>query len=118
MLYYHVFYTIYFKEVKGIYLTVYCYYFREYLIDLVGNPGSLREPDSLLNGPSSISISSPLRFPRLKASEPAIDFGTLAKQYFSDTQALNLVFDEPSPGISQFHTLTLNTKNLHRSMFM
>ncbi|KAK9723860.1 hypothetical protein RND81_05G030700 [Saponaria officinalis] len=69
---------------------------REYLVDLVGLPGCLCEPDSLLNGPSSISISSPLRFPR--SVEPAIDFRSLAKQYFSDCQSLNLVFDGPSTG--------------------
>lgn len=71
---------------------------KEYLVDLVGQPGCLCEPDSLLNGPSSILISSPLRFPRLKPVEPTIDFRTLAKQYFSDCQSLNLVFDEASSG--------------------
>ncbi|XP_039039786.1 serine/threonine-protein kinase CTR1-like isoform X2 [Hibiscus syriacus] len=65
---------------------------REYLVDLIGNPGYLCEPDSLLNGPSSISIPSPLRFPCLKPA-PATDFRSLAKQYFSDCESLNLVFD-------------------------
>ncbi|KAK4432529.1 Serine/threonine-protein kinase CTR1 [Sesamum alatum] len=67
---------------------------REYLIDLIGKPGCLCEPDSLLNGPSTISISSPLRFPRLKQVEPTTDFRLLAKQYFSDFQSLNLIFDD------------------------
>ncbi|KAL0316137.1 UNVERIFIED_CONTAM: Serine/threonine-protein kinase CTR1 [Sesamum radiatum] len=67
---------------------------REYFIDLIGKPGCLCEPDSLLNGPSTISISSPLRFPRLKQVEPTIDFRLLAKQYFSDFQSLNLIFDD------------------------
>ncbi|XP_057534330.1 serine/threonine-protein kinase CTR1-like [Amaranthus tricolor] len=71
---------------------------REYLVDLVGKPGCLCEPDSLLNGPSSISICSPLRFPQFRSVEPAIDFSSLAKQYFSDCQSLNLVFDRPSTG--------------------
>ncbi|CAK9320144.1 unnamed protein product [Citrullus colocynthis] len=71
---------------------------REYLIDLIGKPGCLCEPDSLLNGPSSISISSPLRFPRLKPIESTIDFRSLAKQYFLDSQSLNIVFDEASSG--------------------
>lgn len=79
---------------------VYFYYCREYLVDLIGKPGCLCEPDSVLNGPSSISISSPLRFPRLKPVEPTIDFRSLAKQYFLDNQSLNLVFDEASTGIS------------------
>ncbi|XP_044492468.1 serine/threonine-protein kinase CTR1 [Mangifera indica] len=67
---------------------------REYLVDLIGKPGQLFEPDSLLNGPSSITIASPLRFPRLKSAEPTMDFKLLAKQYFSDCQSLNLVFDD------------------------
>ncbi|PPS05463.1 hypothetical protein GOBAR_AA15198 [Gossypium barbadense] len=66
---------------------------REYLVDLIGNPGYLCDPDSLLNGPSSISISSPLHFPRLKPAVAATDFRSLAKQYFSDHESLNLVFD-------------------------
>ncbi|KAG2403068.1 Serine/threonine-protein kinase [Vigna angularis] len=69
---------------------------REYLVDLIGKPGHLSEPDSLLNGPSSISFSSPLRFPRLKPAEPTIDFRSLAKQYFSDCLSLELVFDNSS----------------------
>ncbi|XVF76276.1 hypothetical protein PTKIN_Ptkin13bG0253200 [Pterospermum kingtungense] len=71
---------------------------REYLVDLIGNPGYLCEPNSLLNGPSSISISSPLRFPRLKPAVPAIDFRSLAKQYFSDCESVNLVFDDAPAG--------------------
>ncbi|GMH09904.1 hypothetical protein Nepgr_011745 [Nepenthes gracilis] len=71
---------------------------REYLVDLIGNPGCLSEPDSLLNGPSSISISSPLRFPQFRPVEPAIDFRSLAKQYFSDCQTLNIVFEDASTG--------------------
>ncbi|ESW17250.1 hypothetical protein PHAVU_007G223500 [Phaseolus vulgaris] len=69
---------------------------REYLVDLIGKPGHLSEPDSLLNGPTSISFSSPLRFPRLKPAEPTIDFRSLAKQYFSDCLSLELVFDNSS----------------------
>lgn len=72
---------------------------REYLVDLIGKPGHLCEPSSLLNGPLSISISSPLRFPRLKPSDTTIDFRSLAKQYFVDCQMLNLVFDDPSTGL-------------------
>ncbi|KAK4392100.1 Serine/threonine-protein kinase CTR1 [Sesamum angolense] len=71
-----------------------CNHLGEYFIDLIGKPGCLCEPDSLLNGPSTISISSPLRFPRLKQVEPTIDFRLLAKQYFSDFQSLNLIFDD------------------------
>ncbi|XWS55956.1 hypothetical protein CRYUN_Cryun09bG0044400 [Craigia yunnanensis] len=71
---------------------------REYLADLIGNPGYLCEPDSLLNGPSSISISSPLRFPHLKPAVPAIDFRSLAKQYFLDCESVNLVFDDAPAG--------------------
>ncbi|KAJ4908852.1 Serine/threonine-protein kinase CTR1 [Raphanus sativus] len=78
---------------------------REYLVDLVGKPGHLWEPDSLLNGPSTISISSPLRFPRPRPVEPAVDYRSLAKHYFTDSQSLNLVFDPASDdmGFSMFH---------------
>ncbi|KAK2981503.1 hypothetical protein RJ640_030965 [Escallonia rubra] len=72
---------------------------REFHVDLIGKPGCLCEPDSLLNGPSSISISSPLRFPRFRQVEPTIDFRSLAKQYFSDCQSLNIVFVDSSTGI-------------------
>ncbi|GAB4833479.1 copper transport protein ctr1 [Ancistrocladus abbreviatus] len=72
---------------------------REYLVDLIEKPGCLYEPNSLLNGPSSISISSPLRFPRFRPVELAIDFSILAKQYFSDCHSLNIVFEEASTGI-------------------
>ncbi|KAL3536156.1 hypothetical protein ACH5RR_004617 [Cinchona calisaya] len=71
---------------------------REYLVDLIGNPGCLCEPDSSLNGPSSISISSPLCLPRFRQVDTTIDFRSLAKQYFSDSQLLNLVFDDSSTG--------------------
>ncbi|XP_076902246.1 serine/threonine-protein kinase CTR1-like [Bidens hawaiensis] len=71
---------------------------KELLVDLVGNPGSLSEPDSLLNGPATISISSPLRFPRFRQVEPVVDFRSLAKQYFTECDSLNLVFETPSSG--------------------
>nr|XP_043631628.1 serine/threonine-protein kinase CTR1-like [Erigeron canadensis] len=71
---------------------------KELFVDLIGNPGCLCEPDSLLNGPSTISISSPLRFPRFRQVEPMVDFRLLAKQYFADCDSLNLVFEDPSSG--------------------
>ncbi|XP_010243703.1 PREDICTED: serine/threonine-protein kinase CTR1 isoform X2 [Nelumbo nucifera] len=69
---------------------------REYLVDLIEKPGCLCEPDSLLNGPSSISISSPLRLPKFRTPETTENFRSLAKQYFLDCQSLNLVFDDSS----------------------
>ncbi|XP_031102668.1 serine/threonine-protein kinase CTR1-like [Ipomoea triloba] len=71
---------------------------REYLVDLAGRPGCLCEPDSLLNGPSSILISSPLCFPRFRQVETTTDFSSLAKKYFSDSESLHLVFDDSSTG--------------------
>ncbi|XP_042943614.1 serine/threonine-protein kinase CTR1-like [Carya illinoinensis] len=87
--------------------------YREYLLELIGKPGYLCEPDSLLNGPSSISISSPLRFSRLKAVEPTIDFRSLAKQYFSYCQLLNITFHDAStdPGPKQQHDIKCRDKN-------
>ena len=89
-------------------------HFREYLVDLVGRPGFLCEPDSLLNGPSSISISSPLRFPRIKSTESTVDFRQLAKQYFLDCQSLNLVFDDASTG----KYFKKKLYKLHKSIFL
>ncbi|KAJ4969967.1 hypothetical protein NE237_003066 [Protea cynaroides] len=71
---------------------------REYLVDLIEKPGYLFKPDSLLNGPSTISISSPLHLPKFKPIETTEDFRLLARQYFSDCQSLNLVFDNASAG--------------------
>ncbi|KAF3625930.1 Serine/threonine-protein kinase CTR1 [Capsicum annuum] len=71
---------------------------REYLVDLIREPGYLSEPNSLLNGLSSISISSPLRLPKFGQVEPAMDFTSLVKQNFLDCLSLNMVFDDSSAG--------------------
>ncbi|KAI4341950.1 hypothetical protein MLD38_026618 [Melastoma candidum] len=84
---------------------------REYLVDLIQKPGHLCEPNSILNGPSSIMISSPLRFPRPKTCEPSIDFSSLAKQYFADFQVLNIVFDNSSSDIPVEDTSMGTNKN-------
>ncbi|KAK9126493.1 hypothetical protein Scep_015339 [Stephania cephalantha] len=69
---------------------------REYLVDLVGKPGCLCEPDSLLNGPSSISISSPLRLPKF-STELNESYSSLAKKFFTDYQSLDVIFvDTPA----------------------
>ncbi|KAK8708744.1 hypothetical protein V6N13_059781 [Hibiscus sabdariffa] len=70
------------KEVVDQLAKLVCSRMGEYFIDLIGNPGCLCEPGSLLNGPSSISTPSPLCFPHPKSVALAIDFGSLAKQYF------------------------------------
>lgn len=88
------------------------YIYREYLVDLIGKPGYLCEPDSLLNGPSSISLSSPLHFPRPKPAEPTVDFGSLARQYFSDCLSLELVFDDSSAGDIHISYLIYSTVSL------
>ncbi|KAK9068436.1 hypothetical protein SSX86_012550 [Deinandra increscens subsp. villosa] len=69
---------------------------KELLVDLVGNPGCLYEPDSVINGPYSISIYSPLRFSRFKNRNATVSFESLAKRYFVDCDSLNLVFEDPS----------------------
>ncbi|XP_072979871.1 uncharacterized protein [Typha angustifolia] len=71
---------------------------RECLVDLIGDPGHLSDPDSFLNGPYSISISSPLRPPKFKSVKTTENFSSLAKQYFLDCQSLNLIFDDASAG--------------------
>lgn len=71
---------------------------REYLVDLIGNPGLLSEPDSLLNGLSSMSISSPLRPPKHNSVDVVHNFKSLAKQYFLDCKSLNLMFNDSAAG--------------------
>ncbi|KAA8539185.1 hypothetical protein F0562_025877 [Nyssa sinensis] len=71
---------------------------REFLVDLIGKPGALCLPNSLLNGASSIIVSSPLCHPRFKTVEVADNFRTLAKLYFLDCQSLNIAFDDASSG--------------------
>lgn len=70
--------------------------FREYIIDLVGRPGVMSQPDSSLNSASSILISSPLCHPKFKPVETAEYTKTLAQLYFLDSQALHIVFDTTS----------------------
>ncbi|CAN6452371.1 unnamed protein product [Victoria cruziana] len=66
---------------------------REHLVDLIGEPGTLHEPDSLLNGPTSVSICSPLRLPKTKSICLTENFGSLAKQYFNDCRSLTSLFE-------------------------
>ncbi|GMH29987.1 hypothetical protein Nepgr_031830 [Nepenthes gracilis] len=84
---------------------------RGFLVDLMGNSGCLSKPDSLLNGPPSISISSPLRFPLFRLVKLAILFRSLAKQYFLDCQSLNIVFENASTGN------VVNEEEVEASMF-
>ncbi|KAL7617519.1 hypothetical protein Lser_V15G01957 [Lactuca serriola] len=72
---------------------------KEVLVDLIGNPGCLYEPDSLINGSSSISIFSPLRFPHSTHIDSTVDFESIAKHYFQDSDSLNLVFEDPFTGM-------------------
>lgn len=91
---------------------------REYLIDLIGNPGSLSEPDSVLNGPSSISICSPLRLPIFSSVETTGDFRSLAKQYFSDCQSLSIIFADTSGYSLAFLLYVITPENDPFNFFM
>ncbi|KAM7463833.1 hypothetical protein LguiA_031954 [Lonicera macranthoides] len=71
---------------------------REYLVDLIGMPGVLCQPDSMLNGNSSIVVSSPLCHPKFRAVEVGENFRTIAQLYFSDIQSLNIAFDDAPAG--------------------
>lgn len=97
------------------------YFPREYLVDLMCNPGALCSPDSLLNGTSSILVSSPLCHPRFKLVETAEDFRILARLYFFDCQSLNIAFDDPSSGdspVTYFHIFCNFCKCSDKSFFM
>ncbi|KAK7277253.1 hypothetical protein RIF29_18404 [Crotalaria pallida] len=71
---------------------------REFIVDLVGMPGAMSQPDSSLNSASSMLIYSPLCHPKFKPVEMAEYTKTLAQLYFLDSQALQLVFDSTSGG--------------------
>ncbi|KAL5206028.1 hypothetical protein ABZP36_034237 [Zizania latifolia] len=71
---------------------------REYLVDLIGDPGHLSDPDSFVNGPYSLSVPSPLRPPKFRSLEITSNFSSVAKQFFSDCHSLNLLFNETSTG--------------------
>ncbi|XAR52284.1 Non-specific serine/threonine protein kinase, partial [Bertholletia excelsa] len=67
---------------------------REYIVDLIGKPGSLSLPDSLLNGTPSIAVSSPLFHPMFKNVRSPENVKMMAKLFFSEP--LNIVFDNDS----------------------
>ncbi|KAJ1288982.1 hypothetical protein BS78_02G130700 [Paspalum vaginatum] len=71
---------------------------REYLVDLIGDPGQLTDPDSFVNGPYSLSVSSPLHPSKFRSLEITSNFSSVAKQYFSDCHSLNLLFSDSSIG--------------------
>lgn len=74
------------------------YYFREYLVDLFGDPGALSKPDSTLNRTASVFISSPLYHPRFRAVDTVENFRTLAKLYFIDNRSPKFEPDDDLSG--------------------
>lgn len=80
---------------------------REYLIDLVGRPGEMSQPDSSLNSASSVLVASPLCHPKFKPVETTEYSKTLAQLYFLDSQRLHLVFDTKSGYFLYFSVCTL-----------
>ncbi|KAK8970864.1 Serine/threonine-protein kinase CTR1 [Platanthera guangdongensis] len=88
---------------------------REYLVDLIGTPGFLFEPNSLINGPCSITILSPLSSPKYKS---AVNFRPFAKQYFMNCRSLNLMFANASAesiGCSESNTDSFLSKNCNEN---
>ncbi|KAL5569551.1 hypothetical protein UlMin_026126 [Ulmus minor] len=73
---------------------------REYLVDLLGMPGVLSQPDSSLNSALSKLVSSPLCHPKFK-NIGAQNFSRLAKLYFFDCQSLTRAFDDTSSGTTK-----------------
>ncbi|XP_052172673.1 serine/threonine-protein kinase CTR1-like [Diospyros lotus] len=72
---------------------------REFSVDLIGEPGCLYGPDSLLNGPSSVLISSPLHYRRLGQCEPSLDSKSMANLFFSNFASLDIKFDDSCTGV-------------------
>ncbi|XP_062194397.1 serine/threonine-protein kinase CTR1 isoform X2 [Phragmites australis] len=81
---------------------------REYLVDLIGDPGQLTDPDSFVNGPYSLSVSSPLHPPKFRSLEITSNFSSVAKQYFSDCHSLNLLFSDSSTGAANSAAVALD----------
>ncbi|KAF0911546.1 hypothetical protein E2562_011176 [Oryza meyeriana var. granulata] len=81
---------------------------REYLVDLIGDPGQLSDPDSFVNGPYSLSVPSPLRPPKFRSLEITSNFSSVAKQYFSDCHSLNLLFNEASTGATSSAAIAMD----------
>ncbi|KAI8563497.1 hypothetical protein RHMOL_Rhmol03G0115000 [Rhododendron molle] len=84
---------------------------REYVVDLIGRPGSLSHPDSLVNGISSVVVSSPLCHPKFRTVESAGNFRMFARMYFSDCQSLNIAFDDASSGTDIMTGAAINRDN-------
>ncbi|CAD6225707.1 unnamed protein product [Miscanthus lutarioriparius] len=81
---------------------------REFLVDLIGDRGPLTDPDSFVNGPYSLSVSSPLHPPKFRSLEITSNFGSVAKQYFSDCHSLNLLFNDSSTGVANGTVVSLD----------
>ena len=70
------------------------------MVDLLGMPGVLSQPDSSFNSALSILVSSPLCHPKFKSGKTAQDFRTLAQLYFVDWKSVALAFDDAPSGDS------------------
>lgn len=65
---------------------------REYVVDLVGQPGNVHGPDSSINGASDSPMPSALQIAHLKGYEPTyMDSGQFICNENSDSQASDLV---------------------------
>ncbi|GAY52658.1 hypothetical protein CUMW_143580 [Citrus unshiu] len=71
---------------------------REYLVDLLEDPGVLSKPDSSLNRTASVFVSSPLYHPRFKAVETVENIRSLAKLYFIDNHSPKFDLDDDPSG--------------------
>ncbi|XP_068657061.1 serine/threonine-protein kinase CTR1 [Aristolochia californica] len=97
---------------------------REYVIDLVGEPGKVHDPDSSINGIQPSSMPSPFQFSHQRAcKESYIDNASLYQNLASDLHATlqnpqNTAFmvqdkrkDSPSPGTVNVDNLCLACNN-------
>lgn len=75
-----------------------CIISREYLVDLLEDPGVLSKPDSSLNRTASVFVSSPLYHPRFKAVETVENIRSLAKLYFIDNHSPKFDLDDDPSG--------------------
>lgn len=75
------------EDVLVCYLWMLNFLNREYVVDLVGEPGNIHGPDSSINGGFQSSIPSPLHISHLKEfQEPYVEKSYLSRQTVGSKQ--------------------------------
>ncbi|XP_077234114.1 protein kinase superfamily protein [Tasmannia lanceolata] len=88
---------------------------REYVVDLIAEPGNIHDPDSSVNRPFHLSISSPLRISHLKAcNEHYIDDASRNQRSKPEKKGSFLVNPQNSGIINMENLLVKNNNGIGR----